>query len=180
MLGETIAIVAALLGAVTGLFSREALRDVDPISANAIRAGVASVFMWILAVITGTLRNAKTIDLTSVVFVIIACIVGMGIGDTLFFKGLTLLGVSRCFTISYTSPLLVVVMANLFFKRTILSRDPSRSNRHSLWRFLGCVSEGAWENCLEGYRYGDRGFSFVVYRNNPPYHRATRDRCDAG
>jgi len=52
--------------------------------------------------------------------VILAAIVGFGFGDTFLFKSIVLIGVSKAYTISFTSPLFTMILAVIFLNEPFL------------------------------------------------------------
>jgi len=116
MLGEALAILTALMWAASTVLSAKALRKVDPIRANVLKSFFASLAMFPIALAAGELNNLFHADLEASVFVVLAAIIGYGIGDTFLFKSIVLVGVSRAYTIAYTSPLFTMILAVLFLK----------------------------------------------------------------
>jgi len=104
MLGETLAVLTAILWAVSTVLSAKALKKVDPIRSNAIKTLSSAIIMVPIALLTGDLTNPSNIDLNALFLVVSAAMIGFGIGDTLLFKSIILMGVSRAYTIVYVSP----------------------------------------------------------------------------
>jgi len=120
MLGEALAIITAIAWALTTVLSAEALKKVDPVRSNAIKTFASTISMAPIALATGELNSLSSIDLESLFLVILAAIIGFGIGDTLLFKSIILIGASRAYTISYVSPLFTMIMAVIFLKEPFL------------------------------------------------------------
>lgn len=59
-------------------------------------------------------------SLQSLFFLVLAAFIGFGIGDTLFFKSMTLIGVSKSYTIVYTHPLFTMIVATVFMGEPFL------------------------------------------------------------
>lgn len=114
MLGEALALSTALIWAVSTVLSAEALKKVEPILANAVKTFFSTLAMLPIAFAVGELNNLPQVNLQALLLVVLAAIIGMGIGDTLLFKSIVLIGVSRAYTIAYTSPLFTMVIAVLF------------------------------------------------------------------
>ncbi|RLI47854.1 hypothetical protein DRO61_07320, partial [Candidatus Bathyarchaeota archaeon] len=55
-------------------------------------------------------------------YVIIAAIIGFGIGDTLIFRSIGLIGVSRSYTIGYSYPFFAIALATVFLGEPFLLR----------------------------------------------------------
>ena len=122
MLGETLAVLTAILWAVSTVLSAKALKKVDPIRSNAIKTLSSAIIMVPIALLTGDLTNLSNIDLNALFLVVSAAMIGFGIGDTLLFKSIILMGVSRAYTIVYVSPLFTVIIAVIFLKEPFLLR----------------------------------------------------------
>jgi len=120
MLGETLAIITAIMWAVSTVLSAKALKNVDPIRSNAIKTFSSAIIMIPIALVTGDLTTPSNIDLNALFLVVLAAMIGFGIGDTLLFKSIVLMGVSRAYTIVYTSPLFTMIIAVIFLKEPFL------------------------------------------------------------
>jgi len=111
MLGEALAILTAILWAISTVLSAEALKKIDPIRSNVIRTLFSAVLSIPVAIVAGDLNSFSNIDLNALILVILAAIIGFGVGDTLLFKSITIIGVSRAYTIVYTSPFFTMILA---------------------------------------------------------------------
>jgi len=122
MIGETLALLTALIWAASTVLSAEALKRVDPVRSNAVKTFFAALIMLPIAFAAGEFNNLFHVDLEALLFVVSAAIVGFGIGDTLLFKSIILIGVSRSYTIAYTYPLFTMVIAVLLLEEPFLLR----------------------------------------------------------
>jgi len=122
MLGETLAILTALMWAASTVLSAEALKRVDPVRSNAIKTFFSALIMLPIALAAGELSNLSHINLEALFLIVLAVLVGFGVGDTLLFKSIVLIGVSRAYTIAYTYPLFTMIIAVLFLKEPFLLR----------------------------------------------------------
>jgi len=120
MLGETLAILTALMWAASTVLSAEALKRVDPVRSNAIKTFFSALIMLPIALAAGELSNLSHINLEALFLIVLAVLVGFGVGDTLLFKSIVLIGVSRAYTIAYTYPLFTMIIAVLFLKEPFL------------------------------------------------------------
>ncbi|MCD6088675.1 DMT family transporter [Candidatus Bathyarchaeota archaeon] len=111
MLGEALAILTAILWAISTVLSAEALKKIDPIRSNVIRTLFSAVLSIPVAMVAGDLNSFSNIDLNALILVMLAAIIGFGVGDTLLFKSITIIGVSRAYTIVYTSPFFTMILA---------------------------------------------------------------------
>ena len=119
-MGESLAILSALLQAISTVLSAEALKKVEPIWSNAIKSLAAAVVMFPVVAVTGDLVNLTNVNLDALFLVILAAIVGFGFGDTFLFKSIILIGVSKAYTISFTSPLFTMILAVIFLNEPFL------------------------------------------------------------
>ena len=106
--------------ATSTVFSAKALEEVDPFTANSLKTLFSSIMMFFIALISNA--NQGWPNPYGLFYVIIAAIIGYGIGDTCLFKSLTLIGVSRAYTIAYTSPLFVMLLAAIFLAEPLVPK----------------------------------------------------------
>ena len=122
MLGEALAILTAILWAVSTVLSAEVLKKIDPIRSNVIRTLFSAVLSIPIAIVTEDLNSLFNVDLNALILVILAAIIGFGVGDTLLFKSITIIGVSRAYTIVYTSPFFTMILAVAFLNEPFIIR----------------------------------------------------------
>jgi drug/metabolite transporter (DMT)-like permease len=122
MLGEIFALVSALLSAGSIMLSAKALNNVEPLKANLIRMLFAAVSIFPFAFATGELQNIFEANSYGLCIVIISALVGYGIADTLLYKSINQIGVSRAYTISYTYPFFTMALAVVFLSEQFLLR----------------------------------------------------------
>lgn len=120
MLGEYLAILSALMQAISTVLSAEALKKIDPVWSNFIKSLAAAVVMLPIVAVTGDLANLIHMKPDALFLVILAAIVGFGFGDTFLFKSIVLIGVSKAYTISFTSPLFTMILAVAFLNEAFL------------------------------------------------------------
>jgi len=114
MWGEALAIITALTWASATVLSAEALKKVDPIRSNAVKSFFSAALMLPIAFAAGEMSNLSEVSIQALLLVIAAAIIGFGVGDTLLFQSITIVGVSRAYTITYTYPLLTMISAVVF------------------------------------------------------------------
>ena len=114
MWGEALAIASALTWASSTILSAEALKKVDPIRSNAIKTVFSAALMLPVAYAAGEMNNLNEVSIQALLLVIAAAIIAFGIGDTLLLKSITIIGVSKAYTLVYTYPLLTMIAAVLF------------------------------------------------------------------
>ena len=116
MWGEILAVATSLMWAASTVLSAEALKKVDPIRSNTIKTLSSALLMFPIAFAAGEMNNLSEVSLYGLFLVIAAALVGFGIGDTLFLKSMTLIGVSRAYTSAYTYPLFTMIIAVTFLQ----------------------------------------------------------------
>lgn len=114
MLGEVLSIVTALMWAASTILSASVLKDIDSLSVNAIKTLFAAISMLPIAIFMGEIQLDTKIDYYGLFFVVLAAIIGFGLGDTCLFKSITLIGVSRSYMLAHTSPFFTLILATLF------------------------------------------------------------------
>ena len=122
MLGEILSIGAALMWSASTVFSAMALEEVDPFTANSFKTLFSAILMFFIALLSKANQGWPNTNPYGLFYVIIAAIIGYGIGDTCLFKSVTLIGVSRSYTVAYTSPLFVMLLAALFLAEPLLPK----------------------------------------------------------
>ena len=120
MLGEALSIAGALSWAASTVLLAETLKDIDPLSVNTLKTLFAVLSTLPIALVMGELQNLPELSLHGFLFVTLAAIIGFGVGDTLLFKSINLIGVSRSYTIAYTYPLFTMLFAVLFLSEPFL------------------------------------------------------------
>jgi len=120
MLGEALSVATALLWAASTILSAETLKEIDPLSANIFKTFFSAVSMLPIAFAMGEIHNMSKVSLYGLLSVIFAVMIGFGVGDTFLFESITLIGVSRSYTIAYTYPLFTMALATLFLGEPIL------------------------------------------------------------
>jgi DME family drug/metabolite transporter len=104
------------------IVAAKTLKDVGPVRANALKTLFSAVTMLPIAFLMGEFKNLFYLDFYGSLYVIIAAIIGFGIGDTLIFKSISLFGVSRSYTIGYSYPFFAIALATLFLGEPFLLR----------------------------------------------------------
>ncbi len=116
--GAAAAILAALLWAIASSIFERAGKKISAIELNLIKGILALVFIGISLLITG--EAFDNINLKSALLLMTSGIIGVGIGDTAYFKSLDALGARKALMIGSVSPALTAIIA-MFFLDEILS-----------------------------------------------------------
>lgn len=122
MLGEVLSVASAFFSAGSAIVSAKSLESVDPLNANVWRTFFAVLSMLPFAFATGEINDIARVDTSGLFIVIIAAILGFGIADTCLYKAITLIGISRSYTISYTYPFFTMFLAVLLLSERFLFR----------------------------------------------------------
>jgi len=114
----TLGIVAGLASAFTWAATTVMIRTqsgrIDAISINAYRSLIAALFFAAGSVALGKLPAFGELTLTSSAALAAALVMGFIVGDTLFFRAITEVGVSVAMPIAMSYPLYVLVVAYFF------------------------------------------------------------------
>jgi drug/metabolite transporter (DMT)-like permease len=108
MLGEALALLAAFCWAAGAGFYKRSMRSVDPVGLNLVRSIPATVFLFLMTLLSGSLDSFSKLDLAIAGQAIGASLISWLIGDTLYFLGLRSIGVSRAVPIAYSYPLFLL------------------------------------------------------------------------
>ena len=113
MLGEVLAVVTALTWATSIILSADVLKEIDPLSVNAFRTLFSAILMLFIAFTMGEMQDFSKSSFFGLFCVILAAVIGIGVGDTCLLKAMTLIGVSRSYTIAYSYPLFTIILGTL-------------------------------------------------------------------
>lgn len=107
------ALLAALCAALTGIFSKLGVRDVEPAMATAIRVSFILVLVWAIALFGGSARAFKSLPLTVWLFLFLSAVT-TGLSWLFYFKALEDGDVSRVAPIDKLSVPLTMLLAYFF------------------------------------------------------------------
>ena len=113
LIGELAALGCALTWAITSILLKRPVVEMGAVAANLIRTWVGAAVFWVFVLATGRLDQLFHLSTYTAVALVISMIVGLGIGDTLYFRSLQLIGVSRALPISGSYPLPTLLLAVL-------------------------------------------------------------------
>jgi len=118
--GEVGALLAAACWAVsTTIFTAQA-RRIPPLSVNAIRSFFAALFVLLLVPFFGAIGELREMSVSTLVALVGSGLMAMGLGDSLFFASLPLLGATRAIPISNgLYPLLALVLAAVWLDEEV-------------------------------------------------------------
>src|SRR5205807_1991067 len=94
-MGELAGLGSALLWAIGSVLARAQSRQVDAVTLNLTRVGASALVYVALALVTGRLGEVTQVPLRGLGLMWASVVVGLAIGDTLFFASLRHIGAAR-------------------------------------------------------------------------------------
>jgi len=113
MIGELAALGAAVCWTVSAVLYKGALAEVKPLQANTVRCTGTSIFLILFLALVGKFSVLTSLPVYVVLLACASGLIGLGLGDTLYFLSLEILGVARAVPITCTYPLFSLVWAVL-------------------------------------------------------------------
>ncbi len=113
MLGEVLALLAAIVWAFSSLLYKIGLKNTDPLIANTYRLAIATL---ILLPVTVQMNVKYNIDF---IYLQISAIFGIGVADFFFLKSLKYINVSRAVPISSSYPFFTMMLGIVFLKEPL-------------------------------------------------------------
>ena len=121
MIGELGGLACAPLWAISSILLKSQTGKVDALRINALRSVFGSIFLIAIVPIFGRTDQLGDLSFPAVAYLWSSVIIGMVLGDTLYIKGMGIIGVARALPISITYPIFV-----LPFSATIIGESLSR------------------------------------------------------
>ncbi len=119
MIGDLLGLASALTWALISVLLRTLQSRTNALSLNAFRSLVAAVLGIGVVIATGRLEVMDDFSRASQAFLVVSVLVGMGIGDTLYFHSLKLVGIVRGLLLSNSYPIFAALMASLLLHERI-------------------------------------------------------------
>ncbi len=119
MIGDLFGLGSAFTWALVSVLLRALQSRTDALSLNAIRSLVAAVLALAAVVATGRAAALNDVPIPTIAFLVASVLAGMGIGDTLYFYSLRLVGVARGLLLSNAYPIYVAIIAALLLGERI-------------------------------------------------------------
>ncbi|HUG37248.1 MAG TPA: DMT family transporter [Candidatus Limnocylindrales bacterium] len=110
-LGALGALGSACTWAVTTLLVRSLSPRLNSVSVNAIRSTVGGTVLLAWVAASGGIRGLAEVSLAGFALLVVSIVLAIGIGDTIFFESVRILGLARAMTVSMTYPLLSALLA---------------------------------------------------------------------
>ena len=120
--GAACALGSAFMWALTSLLVRRLGATTSMMTVNAVRVGVSGLFLLALS-FAGTARLEITaMSMTTFVLIASSTVIAAGVGDSIFFECVRILGLGRAMTLASSYPLLAAGFAAMFLGETITLR----------------------------------------------------------
>ncbi|HSJ56085.1 MAG TPA: DMT family transporter [Anaerolineae bacterium] len=119
MSGELLAILSALLWAMSSVLLTIGARRLHVLPLNLVRCVVSTAFFWLLLPFYGGLAAVAAIPPSAWLWLAASVLALLIIGDTLYFRSMDLAGVSWAMPASNIHPLWVVLLAGFFLDEPI-------------------------------------------------------------
>jgi len=120
VIGEIGALGCAPLWALSSILLKSQTDRLDALRINALRGLFATAFVLAIVPITGRIDQLGSLSLPAVAYLWLSVIIGLVLGDTLYIKGMGIIGASKALPISITYPIFV-----LPFSATIIGESLS-------------------------------------------------------
>ncbi|MEM3640644.1 MAG: EamA family transporter [Candidatus Bathyarchaeia archaeon] len=114
MIGELVALGAAICWTVSAILYKEALAETKPLTANTVCCLGTSVFLILCLALLGRIGVLASLSAYVIFLACASGLIGLGLGDTLYMFSLKILGVARAVPITCVYPLFNLVLAALF------------------------------------------------------------------
>ena len=114
MSGELLALLSALVWAMSSVMLTLAAKKLDVLPLNLVRCVISTVFFWALLPFFGGLSALAAIPPSNWLWLAVSVVALLVVGDTLYFRSLDLAGVSWAMPISSINPLWSVMLAAIF------------------------------------------------------------------
>jgi drug/metabolite transporter (DMT)-like permease len=120
LIGEISALACAVLWAFSSILLKSMAGKFDSMVLNFLRCLAASIALWGIIPFSPGIQALWEAPWNSMLYLILSAIIGIAVGDTIYFRGLKLINISIAFPIAQaTLPLFTIVAAVLFLGETI-------------------------------------------------------------
>lgn len=120
--GAACALGSAFMWALTSLLVRRLGATTSMMTVNAVRVGVSGLFLLALS-FAGTARLEITaMSMTTFILIASSTVIAAGVGDSIFFECVRILGLGRAMTLASSYPLLAAGFAAMFLGEPITLR----------------------------------------------------------
>lgn len=112
------AVLSALFAALTAIFAKVGVKDVDSNLATAIRTAVILLLTWGIVIVTGRLGEVREITRHTWIFLLLSGL-ATGLSWLFYFKALQTGDVSRVAPIDKLSVVITILLAFIFLHETV-------------------------------------------------------------
>ena len=114
----TYALLSALFAALTAIFAKIGVKDVNSDLATAIRTVVILIIAWLIVFARGSITSATTLSKTNWIFLTLSGI-ATGLSWVFYFKALQLGKVSQVAPVDKLSVALAIILSVVFLKEVL-------------------------------------------------------------
>ncbi|MEG0519027.1 MAG: EamA family transporter [Bacteroidales bacterium] len=118
---KTYAILSALFAALTAIFAKIGIKEVNSNLATAIRTGVILLITWGIVLANGHIKDVRTLSNNTWLFLILSG-VATGLSWLFYFKAIQLGPVSRVAPIDKLSVVITILLSVIFLKEELSLR----------------------------------------------------------
>jgi len=119
MLGELLALSAALMWATSSVLYRHGMERLSPKVVNTVRALSATLFLFLVLIILGRAGEVFSLSPKIYLYALIASVFGLSVGDIFYLYAIKTIGISRAIPIASSTPWIVAVLSVLFLGEKI-------------------------------------------------------------
>jgi DME family drug/metabolite transporter len=119
MLGELLALSAALMWATSSVLYRHGMERLSPKVVNTVRALSATLFLFLVLIFLGRAGEVFSLSPKIYFYALIASVFGLSVGDIFYLYAIKTIGISRAIPIASSTPWIVAVLSVLFLGEKI-------------------------------------------------------------
>ena len=114
LIGEVSGVVSAFCWALSNVLIKTQTDRMDAITINILRCLAATIFFPLVLLLSGRVGELSQLSLPVVFLLIASSVLGLGVGDTIYFRSLALIGVSRSYPLTNVSVVFTATIAFIF------------------------------------------------------------------
>jgi drug/metabolite transporter (DMT)-like permease len=115
--GEFAALFTAFLWAIASTFFERAGKKIPSVELNLLKGLLGLVFLGVTVLLVG--ETFASLDARPILLLVVSGVVGIGLGDTFFFKALDALGPRRALLVSSLTPAITALIALAFLHEAL-------------------------------------------------------------
>ena len=127
-IGLLLALLTSVAWGIGQVILKPATEGMDSVVANSIRQPMAALMMFGLALARGRLKDLRELDRRSWLAIVVASLVGTGLGSLLFVLSIQMIGAGQTAVLTSTAPLMAIPLAVLVLRE-----------RPNLWTLIGAL-----------------------------------------